>query len=145
MDRIITLLRCSYKSLEITLEETPKLAPTLNFKPANQISANVAMAATGYISSSSSDGQAAQTRKKKKKMLKAPHASGLTSSAAATPVVTVSSSGCEEGEDGQQPTLPTSQFCRGPQWACPVRGHKDHDLANCQELGMLKMVPYVGE
>jgi hypothetical protein len=45
MDRILNLLRCSYKSLEIELEETSKPAAASKIKPAKQISVNAAVVA----------------------------------------------------------------------------------------------------
>ncbi len=180
MDRIITLLRCSYKGLEIELEETPKPALTTKVKPVKQTSLNTATISNGYTSSSSSDGQggpSTQTKQKKKK-LKPPRTSGLTGVAVANPVVTASSLGCqedEEGQTGQQTTLqfapnvlsrpmryaksshqlqiplasapqlepsvtthPTTQFCRGLRWACPIQGHTGHDLAGCHEFWSAK-------
>ncbi len=112
MDRIITLLRCSYKSLEIELEETPKPALTTKVKPVKQTSLNTATISNGYTSSSSSDGQggpSTQTKQKKKK-LKPPRTSGLTVVAVATPVVTASSLGCQEDEEGQTGQQTTLQF-----------------------------------
>ncbi len=40
MDRILNLLRCSYKSLEIEPEETSQPATAAKVKPAKQISVN---------------------------------------------------------------------------------------------------------
>jgi hypothetical protein len=58
MDRILNLLRCSYKSLEIELEETTKPAAASKVKPVKQTSVNAAVVTNGYTSSSSSDDQA---------------------------------------------------------------------------------------
>ena len=81
MDRIISLLRCSYKGLEIALEETPNLTALLKAKPAKQVSVNAVMPPSGYTSSSSSDGQGGQTiqaRQKKKMKTKLPPSGSQT-------------------------------------------------------------------
>jgi hypothetical protein len=176
LDRIISLLKCAYKTLEIVLEETPEPVMAAKVKPVKQISMHAVTAFNGYTSSSSSDDQDAQTNqtRQKGKKLKSPHTSGPTSTAVATLAATASPLGCQESEDEQtgqqsawqfapnvlprpktlatsvhqlqtQPTTApqlgqsstthlTSQFCRGPRWACPVRGHTGHDLADCQEF-----------
>ena len=56
MDRIISLLRCSYKSLEIALEDVSKPVAASKSKPFKLASVNAITANTGYTSSSSSDG-----------------------------------------------------------------------------------------
>jgi hypothetical protein len=58
MDRILNMLRCSYKSLEIELEETSKPAAASKVQPVKQASVNAAVVTNGYTSSSSSDNQA---------------------------------------------------------------------------------------
>ncbi len=137
MDRIINLLRCSYKSLEIELEETSKPATMLKVKPAKQISVNAAMVTNGYTSSSSSDGQAGsptqskQKRKKKTKSVPSTQPSQPTAGALAA----VPASANQLVQPGHTiATHPTIQFCRGPRWACPVQGHTGHDLADCLEF-----------
>jgi hypothetical protein len=65
MDRVISMLRWSYKSLEITLEE-PNLKPE---------AVNVVTTTPDYTSSSSSDGQvntSIRTKRKRKKKPKLP-------------------------------------------------------------------------
>jgi hypothetical protein len=55
MDRIISLLRCCYKSLEIALEDTPSLTATTKSDKAKQIGVKMVTGSTGYASSFNSD------------------------------------------------------------------------------------------
>jgi hypothetical protein len=137
MDRILNLLRCSYKSLEIELEETSKPAAASKVKPAKQISVNAAVITNGYTSSSSSDDQARlplQSKPKRKKKTK-PTPSTQPSQPTAGALAAVPASANQLVQPGHTiATHPTIQFCRGPRWACPVQGHTGHDLADCLEF-----------
>jgi hypothetical protein len=137
MDRILNLLRCWYKSLEIELEETSKPAAASKVKPVKQASVNAAVVANCYTSSSSSDDQAGlplHSKPKRKKKTK-PTSSTQPSQPTAGALAAVPASTSQLVQPGHTiATHPTIQFCWGPRWACPVQGHTGHDLADCLEF-----------
>ena len=89
-DRILALLRCSYKSLEIIVEEAANLNTVLETETPQQNSIH-SMYVDGYTSSSSSDetdGPVVRSKHKDRKKSKAGCSHGLTVAAVATPVAT---------------------------------------------------------
>jgi hypothetical protein len=135
MDRIISMLRCYYKSLEIMLEEP-------NSKPD---AVNVVAATPDYASSCSSDGQVDTPIRTKRKRKKKPKPPVENQAELKTPVTAVSADSpadsaqhamgrFEEREYasvglshfapsiGSGPEAAHAEAC-GPRWACPGKGY----------------------
>jgi hypothetical protein len=157
MDRIINLLRCSYKSLEIELEETVKPAAIVKVKPSKQISVNTSMVTNGYTSSSSSDGQSGPStqskQKRHKKTKSSPKSSSLTVGVvAATPATATSQSvqpsSSQSSKSSSQTTPPsfpfagnarTSPMVLAPNWDAT----RDAETACAQSSTRYQQTPFV--
>jgi hypothetical protein len=172
LERIISLYKCAYKSLEISLDESSVLPETQSQK---ETLAGACVFNGGNYTLSSGVSQ----EKKSKRSRGMPLPDGPTVAVAAAMTVPPDQSGqlqtiptqkqqheplqfapnllsrpltyvSQETESSlhqtqHQPTttsslkqsvttFPSRQFCRGPRWACPVKGHTGHDLAGCQEF-----------
>jgi hypothetical protein len=133
MDRIIKLLRCSYKSLEIELEETPKPASATKVKPAKQISVNMAAVSNGYTSSSSSDGQGGPSTLSRQKKKRKSQTSGSTKSSQLTVgmVAAAAANTNQSVSSTSQPQPASAQSSSGPQasGAAPKPAKKTYQFA----------------
>jgi hypothetical protein len=126
MDRFISMLRWSYKSLEIMLEQ-PGIAPNATASGTDEHS---------YVNSSSSNDQPdppSRLKRWRKRRAK-PSSSGTAVGAgdSATAVHHTSDHWEKTTKSDSAAELATAQkAARAPRWACPVNGHSGHTLDAC--------------
>jgi hypothetical protein len=129
MDRIISMLRWSYKSLEIMLDE-----PGIALKVTDAV-ADV----HSYASSSSGDDQpnppSRPKRWKKQRTKPSPLDTAMGAGDSATSVHHTSGHWEKATRSNLVAGLAAAQeAARAPRWACPVNGHSGHTLDKCRDF-----------
>jgi hypothetical protein len=130
MDRIISLLRWSYKSLEIMLK-----GPGATSEGTNTV-ADV----HSYAGSSSGDDQPSlpsrPSRRKKRHSKPKPLVATTGAGDSVASVHHASSRWEKEAAPDVAAELAglAQDAARGPRWACPVNGHSNHTLDKCQDF-----------
>jgi len=148
MDRIISLLRCYYKSLEIALEDRPDL-PIMKSGTVRSTGVNV-MTTSGYASGQESRSSSELSEEPTQLSVMVTAANAAASRQSASQPASQNQGGGKSKRPDQQaanagkpkpkyqfaPNVGTGQISyqpkvRGPRWACPVKGHSGHTIAQC--------------
>jgi hypothetical protein len=151
MDRIISLLRCYYKSLEIALEDRPDL-PIMKSGTVRSTGVNV-MTTSGYASGQESRSSSELSEEPTQLSVMVTAANAAASRQSANQPASQNQGGGKSKRPDQQaanagkpkpkyqfaPNVGTGQISyqpkvRGPRWACPVKGHSGHTIAQCRDF-----------
>jgi hypothetical protein len=151
MDRIIALLRCYYKSLEIALEDRPDLPIITKSGTVSSTGINV-MSTSGYANGQESHSPVEPPREPAQLSIMAMIANATASRQSASQPTGQSQGGGQSKKPNPQngngkpkpkfefaPNNGTGQITyqpkvRGPRWACPVKGHSGHTIAQCRDF-----------
>jgi hypothetical protein len=152
MNRIISMLRCSYKSLEIALEDRPDLPIIMKSGTVRSTGVNV-MTTSGYASGQESRSLTELPKEPAQLSVMVTAANAAASGQSASQPVSQSQGGGKSKKPDQQaanagkpklkyqfaPNIGTGQISyqpkvRRPRWACPVKGHSGHTIAQCQDF-----------
>jgi hypothetical protein len=152
MDRIISLLRCYYKSLEIALEDCHNLPIITKSSTVRSTGVNV-VTTSGYASRQESCSSTELPKEPAQLSVMVTAANAAASGQSASQPVSQSQGGGKSKKPNQQaanadklkpkyrfaPNVGTGQISyqpkvRGPRWACPVKGHSGHTIAQCQDF-----------
>jgi hypothetical protein len=149
MDRIIALLRCYYKSLEIALEDRPDLPIIRKSGTVSSVGVNV-MSTNGYANRQESCSPVEPPKEPAQLSVMVTAANTTVSGQSASQQASQSQGGGQSKKPNQQtgkakpkfqfaPKVGTGQISyqpkvRGPRWACPVKGHSGHTIAQCQDF-----------
>ncbi len=153
MDRIMALLRCYYKSLEIALEDRPDLPIITKSGTVSPVGINV-MSTSGYASGQESHSPVEPPREPVQLSVMAAVANTTASGQSASQPTSQSQGGGQPKKSSPQtgngggkakpkfkfaPNIGTGQITyqpkvRGPRWACPVKGHSGHSIAQCRDF-----------
>jgi len=152
MDRIISLLRCYYKSLEIALEDRPDLPIIMKSGTVRPTGVNV-MTTSGYASGQESCSSTELPKEPAQLSVMVTAANAAASGQSASQPVSQSHGGGQSRKPNQHlanagkakpkyqfaPNVGTRQISyqpkvRGPRWTCPVKGHSGHTIEQCQDF-----------
>jgi hypothetical protein len=151
MDRIIALLRCYYKSLEIALEDRPDLPTITKSGTVSSTGINV-MSTSRYANGQESHSPVEPPREPTQLSVMATVANAFAAGQSASQPTGQSQGGGQSKKPNPQnsngkpkpkfqfaPNIGTGQITyqpkvRGPRWACHVKGHSGHTIAQCQDF-----------
>ncbi len=146
------MLRWSYKSLEIALEDRRDLPIITKSGTMRSMGVNV-MTTSGYASAQESCPPTELPKETSQLSVMVTAANAVESGQWASQPVSRSQGGGQSKKPNQQvvnagkskpeyqfaPNVGTGQISyqpkvRGPRWACPVKGHSGHSIAQCQDF-----------